>query len=148
MLSPLPVLLIPHPKRAICVYAEIQPINQNSQNGNKPPTHPCNNLDISFRKNLYPIQVDGPWKLRAEPWIAIDGHRKGRLEAITLWASRNGLSPGLFLENDVQLPHLLTQLLSNPDVAHGIISTLAQNQEVDVPGDFTTSQLRSLGFEI
>jgi hypothetical protein len=106
------------------------------------------NLDIFSRKNLYPIQVDGPWKLRAEPWIAIDGPRKGRLEAITLWASRNGLSPGLFLENDLQLPHLLTQLLPSSKVAHDILSTLAQNEVVDLHGDFTTSQLRSLGFEI
>ncbi len=92
--------------------------------------------------------MDGPWKLRAEPWIAIDGPRKGRLEAITLWASRHGLNPGLFLENNVHLPNLLTQLLSSPDVAHSILSTLTQNEEVDVPGEFTTSQLRSLGFEI
>jgi hypothetical protein len=92
--------------------------------------------------------VDGPWKLRAEPWIAIDGPRKGCLEAFTLWASRNGLNPGLFVKNDVQLPCLLSQLLSSPETADSILSTLTQNEEVDVPGDFTTSQLRSLGFEI
>jgi hypothetical protein len=92
--------------------------------------------------------MDGPWKLRAEPWIALGGPGKGRLEAITLWASRNGHGPGLFLQNDVQLPNLLSQLLSSPELAHGIISTLAQDETVDVPGDFTTPQLRSFGFEI
>jgi hypothetical protein len=76
--------------------------------------------------------MDGPWKLRAEPWIAIDGPRKGSLEAITLWASRNGLNPGLFLENNDQLRNLLSYLLSGPEVVHGIISTLTQNEQVDV----------------
>ena len=103
---------------------------------------------IFQEKIVYPFRMDGPWKLRAEPWIAIDGPRKGRLEAITLWASRNGLNPGLFLHNNVQLPHLLSQLLSGPEVAHDILSTLTQNEEVDLPGDFATSQLRSLGFDI
>ncbi len=92
--------------------------------------------------------MDGPWKLRAEPWIAIDGPRKGCLEAITLWASGNGYSPGLFLENNVQLHYLLSRLLSGPEVAYGILSALTQNEAVDVPGEFTTTQLRLLGFEI
>jgi hypothetical protein len=92
--------------------------------------------------------MDGPWKLRAQPWIALDGPRKGRLEAITFWASRNGVHPGIFLPNDVQLPNLLSQLFSAPEVADGILSALRQNEEVEVPGEFTTIQLRSLGFEL
>jgi hypothetical protein len=35
-----------------------------------------------------------------------------------------------------------------PEVADGILSALRQNEEVEVPGEFTTIQLRSLGFEL
>lgn len=92
--------------------------------------------------------MDALWKLRAEPWVALDGPRKGRLEAITLWASQDRQNPGLFLQNNGDLLILLSQLLSASDIAHNILSTLTQNQPIDLPGQFTTAQLRNLGFEI
>ena len=92
--------------------------------------------------------MDGLWKLRAEPWVALDGPRKGRLEAITLWASQDGQNPGLFLQNNAELLTHLSQLLSSSAVAHSILTTLTQNQPINLPGEFTTTQLRNLGFEI
>lgn len=92
--------------------------------------------------------MDGTWKLRAEPWIALDGPRKGRLEAITLWARRREHTPGLFLENkEGQLYTFFHQLLRS-ETANGVLYALFRNQEIDLPGEFTTAQLLALGFEI
>ena len=91
--------------------------------------------------------MDGTWKLRAEPWIALDGPRAGNLEAVTLWASRREHTPGLFIENKGQYSNVFSRLL-RVDVARGVVTALHLNQEIDLPGDFTTMQLRDLGFNL
>jgi hypothetical protein len=101
----------------------------------------------STEKTIYPPLVDGTWKLRAEPWIALGGPRKGHLEAITLWATRKEHTPGLFLENNGQFQAFFYHFL-HPQAAIGVLSALTQNQQIDLPGDFTTTQLLALGFEI
>lgn len=92
--------------------------------------------------------MEGTWKLRAEPWIALDGPRKGCLEAITLWATRREHTPGLFLENREARLHTLFHQLLCSETANGVLFALFRNQEIDLPGDFTTAQLLALGFEI
>ncbi len=51
-----------------------------------------------------------------------------------------GTTPAYFSKTTFN-SQLLSQLLSSPDVAHGIISTLKQDEAVVLPGDFTTIQL-------
>ena len=105
----------------------------------KLPRHGKNHLSSSL--------ADGTWKLRAEPWIALDGPRKRHLEAITLWATRREHTPGLFLENKGQLHGFFHQLLHS-EMAMSVLFSLFPKPRNRPPGDSTTSQLRALGFEI
>lgn len=55
--------------------------------------------------------------------------------------------PGLFIENKGQYSGLFSRLL-RVDVAHGVVTALHLNEVIELPGDFTTTQLRNLGFDL